>query len=247
MAIRSLALVDLLEGKYRDAKAKLSEALLLNLSGKDLLGESRNHLYMSIVLNGEGNAAVVERELDKASTCLKTMPPQVWLSAQIGVSDARCGSIEKAWKIFEDLRKNMDPNNPNENMYRHLLEGEIELAGGNRARGLDLLLLADRDEHTPLSIESLARAQRINGKSGEAVVSYEEFIKMSGRSVGWEPQQDWIAAHIDLAKLYMEGEQEEKARRVLQKFLSLWKSADPGLPLLKEARRLNEALAKTAP
>ena len=52
-ALRSLALLDLYLGKYRDAKAKLTEALLLNVSGKALLSEARNHLFMSILLEGE--------------------------------------------------------------------------------------------------------------------------------------------------------------------------------------------------
>ena len=90
-------------------------------------------------------------------------------------------------------------------------------------------MLADRDEHTPLSIESLARAQRVAGKSDDAIASYEEYIKMGNSSTGWEPQQYWIASCVDLAKLYMGRKEEEKARVVLKKFLTLWKSADPDL------------------
>lgn len=246
MALRSLALTDLRQGRYRDAKAKLKEALLLNISEKALLNEARNHLFISIVLEGEGDAAGVERELDKAAQCLKTVSPQVWVSAQIGVGYARGRSIEKARRILGSLRKDVNPNNPDENMYLHRLEGEIELARGNRARALELLMLADRDERSAVSIESLARAQRIAGNSDDAIASYEEFLKMRHQSTGWEPQQEWIAAHIHLASLYMARNEEEKARRVLREFLTLWKSADPDLPLLKEAQRLGMKLQVAA-
>jgi len=43
----------------------------------------------------------------------------------------------------------------------------------------------------------------------------------------------------------MAKKEEEKARRLLQKFLALWKDADPNLPLLKEAQRLNIILQAT--
>jgi tetratricopeptide (TPR) repeat protein len=140
----------------------------------------------------------------------------------------------------------VNSNDPVQNSDLHRLEGEIEMARGNQARGLELIMLADRDQRSPLTIESLARAQRIAGKPDDAIVSYEAFLEMHSRSDGWEPQQDWFGAHVHLAKLYLARNEEEKARRVLQEFLTLWKGADADLPLHKEALRLGKTLTVAA-
>ena len=242
-ALRSLALLDLYLGKYRDARPKLNEAILLNVSGKALLSEARNRLFMSILLEGETDSVGVQRELDKAAKCLETLAPQPWLSARIAIGWARGRSVDKAARTLEKVRKDTNPNDPAQTSELHRLEGEIELARGNQARALELLALADREEHGPLSIESLARAQQLAGKTVEATSSYEAFLALRGRSDGWEPQQYWFAAHVPLAKLYIDRKEAEKARRVLQELLTLWKGADPELPLYKEAQRLNQAIA----
>ncbi len=238
-ALRSLALLDLYLGRYRDAKPKLTEAILLSVSGKALLSEARNHVFMSILLDGEGDAAGVQRELDKAAGCLERLPPQPAFSTRVAVGLARGRNTEKAARILEKVRKDSNPNDPTENSELHRLEGEINLARGNQARGLELLALADSDKRTPFTIESLARAQRTGRhESDEATGSYEIFLGMRGRCDGWEPQQSWFHAHVQLAKVYRARNEGEKARRVLQQFLELWKSADTDLPVYKEARRL---------
>jgi tetratricopeptide (TPR) repeat protein len=245
MALRSLALLDLYQGKYREAKPKLEEALLLNVSAKAKLNEARNHLFMSILLEGQGDPAGSQRELDKAATCLKTVPPQVWLSSLIGVGYARGRSTEKAARLLDGVRRELNPNDSNQNKDLHRLEGEIELARGNHAKATEFLLLADREKQSPLTVESLARAYEVAGKSDDAIASYEAFLKMRSASDGWEPQQYWFAAHVNLAKLYLARKEEEKARRALQEFLTLWESADPDLPLIKEAQRLRKTLHVT--
>jgi len=242
-ALRSLALLDLYLGKYRDARPKLNEALLLNVSAKGLLSESRNHLFMSILLDGEGDSVGVQRELDTAAKCLETLAPQPWLSARIAIGWARGRNVEKAARILEKVKKDTNTNDPAQTSELHRLEGEVELARGNQAQAIELLVLADREQHGPLSIESLARAQRLAGKTAEVISSYEAFLALRGRSDGWEPQQYWFAAHTELAKLYVARNEGEKARRVLQQLLTVWKGADPELPLYKEAQRLSQAIA----
>jgi len=242
-AVRSMALLHLYQGQYREARKELTEALVLNVSAKNLLSEARNHLFMSILLDGEGASVGVQRELDTAAKCLETLAPQPWLSARIAIGWARGRNVDKAARILEKIRKDVNPNNAGENSELHRLEGEVELARGNLVRGLELITLADRDIRGPLSIESLARAQQIAGKADEAITSYEAFMDMLHKANGWEPQQYWFAAHVQLAKLYIDRKEAEKARRVLQQLLTLWKGADPELPLYKEAQRLSQATA----
>ena len=242
-ALRSLALLDLYQGKYHDAKAKLEEAVLLMVTGKAALSEARNRFFMYILLQGQGDAVGSMRELDKAAKCLESLSPQVWMNSRIGIAYARNRSIEKASRMLEVARKGLIANDAGQNSEMHRLEGEIELARGNRERAVELLLIADRESHGPFQMESLARAQMLAGKADDALASYEVLVGMRNESDGWEPQQDWLAAHVQLAKLYVSRKEEEKARRILGQFLALWKEADPDLSLNKEALRMSRTIA----
>ncbi len=65
---------------------------------------------------------------------------------------------------------------------------------------------------------------------------------MKARSLGLEPQQFWIDAHCRMAKLLVTRGERQKAKELLNTLLQMWKDADPELPLLKEARRLQSEL-----
>src|SRR5204863_7761070 len=126
---------------------------------------------------------------------------QVWLGAWLGVNYVRGGVPSKAAQMLEIVRKNDQQNSQNSSSLHHL-EGELELARGNHSRALDLLLLADRENRTPLTIESLAHAYSIAGNTNEVIATYETLIGMREGSMGWEPQQTWFAAHYNLAQTY---------------------------------------------
>lgn len=237
-ALRSLALLDLYQGKYRDARSNLQQALLSNKAEKALLSEARNHIFIYILLQGMGDQVESQRELDAATGCLESLPPQVWMTSRIGVGYARGRSVDKAARILDKIQKLVNPNDSIQTGDLHRLEGELELARGNKARAVELLQLADRENHSPLTVESLARAFEISGNTDEAVTAYETVVDMSNDAAGWEPQQDWLGAHVKLAKLYLGRNEIEKARKILGQFLELWKEADPGLPLNKDALSL---------
>ncbi len=246
-ALRSLALLELYQGKYRDAKARLREAILLNQAAKYLLPEARNHLYMAIVLDGLGEQALCLRELDRGAQALKTLPPQAWLAALLGSAYARSGGVAGAARMLDVVRKQSDLKNPKESSDLHLLEGEMELARGNRARAIELLLLADREMHSPLTVEALAHAYQTAGDTGQAIAWYETLMGMGHRFLGWEPQQLWLAAHYHLARAYLSRGEKDKAAKILDTLLNLWKEADTDLPLLHKAAQLQKELHRQEP
>ncbi len=237
-ALRSLALLELYHGEYRAAGGRLAEAILLNESAKVPLSKARNHLFMSIVHEGEGNRVGLLTELDKAAKCLDGLGVEASWICSVGIGYARSGARGKAARILEAAKQQIDRKNPNQSMHLHLLEGEIELAKGNRDRAIELFKLADLARHTPLTVESLARGYTGAGKTDQAIEAYETLIGMRGRSLGWEAQQLWVSAQYHLAKAYLSRGEKDKASKLVDGLLGLWKEADPELPLLKEARRM---------
>jgi eukaryotic-like serine/threonine-protein kinase len=45
-----------------------------------------------------------------------------------------------------------------------------------------------------------------------------------------------VLAHLQIARAYALEAQEDKSRAAYQDFLTLWKDADPDIPILKEAK-----------
>ncbi len=241
--LRSLALLDLFQGRYKDARPRLQEAILLNQSGKNPLGEARNHLYLSAVLEGQGDSAGELRELDQAAKLLPRVAPAAWLGSYVGVAYVRSGTVEKATRLLELIKAQTDLESPEQNSDLHRLEGEIELARGNQARAIELLQLADQENHNALTLESLAHAYSKTDNVDQAIASYEALIPTRAGWLLWEPQQLCIAAHIALAQAYLSRGEKDKARKTIETLLALWKNADSDLPLLLAARRLQAETA----
>jgi tetratricopeptide (TPR) repeat protein len=235
-------MLELYQGRYANARKHLEEALLLNVAAKSALTEARNHLYLSLVFEGTRNDAALLAELDKAVANLKGLPPQVWLASRMGVGYARAGAVGKARALLDVIRAQAETQIAQQSADVHRLEGELQLAQGDRAAAIDTLLLADREAQAPLTTESLARAYRISGDVPAAVAQYERLVSWDEGTIGWEPQQEWLASHYHLATLYQGQGQKEKAKPLVQRLLGLWKDADPDLPLLKDVRRLNTEL-----
>ncbi|MGH9650691.1 MAG: tetratricopeptide repeat protein, partial [Terriglobales bacterium] len=242
--LRSFAYLDLLHGRYHDAKPRLQEALLLDIARKTALSELREHNLVGMAYEGLGDRASQLRELDQALPLLSTLQDKIRAGLWLGIPYARNGAVAKAAQILEAMKPVADFNNPVQASDVHLLEGEVELARGNKDHAIELLLLADREKSSGLTLVSLARAYQLAGDTEQAIRWNEVLLAVKHPPFGWEAQQDWIAAHVHLAKLYLARGERDKAAARLNEFFTLWKDADPDLPLLKEAQRLQKEVAR---
>jgi len=96
--------------------------------------------------------------------------------------------------------------------------------------------LAQNEKSGTQTIEALARAYVAAGDLNQAITWYEKLIESPSPPLGWEPQQDWLAAHYHAAKAYLARGEKDKAAPLLEKLLTLWKDADPDIPLLIAAK-----------
>jgi tetratricopeptide (TPR) repeat protein/predicted Ser/Thr protein kinase len=241
--LRSLAWLDLYHGKYAAAKPRLQEALLSDESFKWSLSIVREHNLLALVASGQGDRAAQLRELDLAVPYLATSGLQVRAGLWIGAQYARAGNPTKAAEVLEKTRPVADARNPENSSDLQVLEAEVELAHGNKDRAIELFSLADGAKRSALTIEGLARAYEAAGNTEQAVVWYEQLLASAEPPIGWEPQQDWLAAHYRLARIYSAKGDKAKAATRLDWLLDAWKDADPGLPLLKSALSLKHEMS----
>lgn len=245
-ALRSIAMLDMYEGKYRDATTRLGEAVALNVAGKNALSEARSRLFLAMALDGRGRAAEARRELAlavKAATAAKASP---WVFARIGTSMARLGMVREAAAALEEVRRATDQASRDQLADLHRLEGELASARGDQATAVGSLTLADSDRNSAFTVESLARAHRLAGNRDEAMRWSADLISKVSTATGFEPQQGWLEAHYWLAVLREQAGDRAGAASAAGALLALWHDAEADAPMVKAVRALHARVSAPA-
>ncbi len=247
LATRSLALLDMYRGKYRSALERLQEAVVLNQSNRASLSESRNQFFRAQALQAQGKPQRTLEALDRSAAAWSATTGQPWLGSRIAIACARGGRLDKATQLMGKIRAQTDASDSQQASDLHRLEGEIEIARGVNEKGIELLLLADREKHSSLTQESLARAYRVSGNIDRARPAYDVLLAMPDLSLGWEAQQGWLDAHYWRATTDEGATSKGEALRVIDQLIVLWKDADPDLSVLNDARRLRTRFSQSLP
>jgi eukaryotic-like serine/threonine-protein kinase len=118
-----------------------------------------------------------------------------------------------------------------------LIRGSIELKRGNTARALELFAPAIPyesgwfDLYMPAYLRG--KAYLLSHRGQEAAAEFQKIINHRGVVLNTEIG---AVARIGLARAYAIQGDKVKAQSAYQDFLTLWKDADPGIPILKQAK-----------
>ena len=239
-ALRSLALLDMYEGKYRDALIKLNDATLSAHANRQYLSEARNRVFLAAIYRETADKTALLNELEKASELLAETGPQTWLLRHICTMYARSNETDRAMAILDEVHDHTDMEIPGQRSLFLYMEGEIELAKGNAAGALQKFQISDRSQKNEFASRGIAFANYQAGDYEEAIRHYEPILEKP--VFGWEAQHDWLWDHYFAARCYAELGQNNSAITLLDRFLDLWKEADEDSELLNRARRLRETL-----
>jgi tetratricopeptide (TPR) repeat protein len=127
------------------------------------------------------------------------------------------------------------------------LEAEIFMAEGSPGEAVEILEESvsltvpnmQTDSYGPYNMpfrrDILARAYHQSGRLDDAIAEYENLVEFV------PGEKDWHLIHpiyyLELGKLYEEKNLAAKAIENYEKFLDLWKDADPGLPEFEDAKK----------
>lgn len=240
---RSLALLNMYRGKYSMAGDHFSQAVLLDQTSKFLLSEMRDRLFLAGVHRMKGRAGDSEREMKAVQQILnklKVEPTFLYFSARVF---ARNGKLREAARLLDELKarlgdvlasSSVNRSDQSDQDYYNLLRGEVELAQGHYDQAVSLFKVAGQ-LRDGLALECQAYASRQAGNLDDAIGKYQEFLLRD--ALGGEAQEPWILAHYELGSLYEKKGRMDEAVKYYQKFLDIWREADPDLAILSEARQ----------
>jgi tetratricopeptide (TPR) repeat protein len=232
---RHMALLYMYQGKLTRAVDQLKEAIRLNNILGYGLSEYRDRIFLVTAYCRQGKQRMAIQELTKALEIRRRANIGPWWLLLAAKIYARMGMTAEAEAVFEEISSQINEENRNDRAIVNVLQGEIALTKGNTAEAVELFERAYLLREDIYVLESAANAYYQIKDLDKAVEKYSGII--SNVDLGWEAQDCWILAHYQLGKIYEEKGDVEKAIQYYQKFLSLWKDADPGTAKVKDARR----------
>jgi len=249
VGIERLAALYILQGRYNKAKDQYKQAIEYAENIVEKAWKSTSHLRLAAIYLNTGNPENALSELEKVweiaiEEDLQNDQRMVLLGKTLAYLEMKSlDGAQRATEELEDLiRKAM---NQKLMRYFYLLMGMTELERENYSSAIEefknaLSLLpfqydAIIGENHAAFFDSLALSYY---RAGDLESAREEYEKITKLTTGRLRNGDIYAkSFYMLGKIYEEQGNAAKAIEHYQKFLDLWKDADPGLPEVEDARK----------
>jgi serine/threonine protein kinase/tetratricopeptide (TPR) repeat protein len=196
-----------------------------------------------LAASGEANAALREALFGNAAEARHRSAAALKLSkghdvqAGAALALAIAGDTTQAQALASDLSKRYPEDTIVQFVYLPQIRAQIALGRNNPTNSVELLRAAEPYELGQNSVlhPAYVRGQAyLAGRQGsEASIEFQKILDHPGVVVN-----DAIGAlaHLGLARAYTMSGDTTKAKAAYQDFLTLWKDADPDIPILKQAK-----------
>jgi len=157
---------------------------------------------------------------------------------EVGLALAMAGDEDKADRLANDLANRFPENTAVQFDYLPTIRAQVALSRNDCSKALDALQAA-----APYEMGMMARMYPIYVR-GEAYLAAHrgheaaaEFQKiLDHRGIVLNSPVNGALAHLQLGRAYAMQGDTARARAAYQDFLTLWKDADPDIPVLKQAQ-----------
>ena len=185
------------------------------------------------MLAGQREAGL--RQLDKAVLLMKNKPVDPSQVFGLSVAYARAQQNAEASRLLDIGRKLRTTQTATTSPDALRCEGELALSRQEFETAVEKHRLArSLTNSRPYFTLPLANALMHASQAPEAITLYEEILTKP--PAAGDSHVDWVLAHKNLAQLYEQSGDREKARAMYQRFLEIWAGADAGLPAVVEAQ-----------
>ena len=149
--------------------------------------------------------------------------------------------LSRAQQLADDLERRFPEDTVVRFSYLPVLRARMALNQGDPAKAIELLQVAvpyelgarlDLGPLYPIYVRGEAHLAAHQGT--EAAIEFQKILDHRG-VVGSDPIG--ALAHLQLGRAYTLSGDKIKAKAAYQDFLTLWKDADPDIPILQQAKR----------
>jgi serine/threonine protein kinase/tetratricopeptide (TPR) repeat protein len=160
----------------------------------------------------------------------------------VALALARAGDPARAEAMVQDLRRRFPTDTLLNRYWLPSIQAAIAIDRKNPALAIETLEVTTPYElgGQPISLDTLypvylrGLAYLMERKGEAAIAEFQKIVDHRGRVANCPLG---ALVHLQLARAYALTAGAEKARSALQRFLALWKGADPDTPILRQAER----------
>jgi tetratricopeptide (TPR) repeat protein/predicted Ser/Thr protein kinase len=196
----------------------------------------------------QANAALREAEFGNASSARQNALAALALAlgrniqSVVGLALARADDTAQAQKLAESLNKDFPQDTVVQGYWLPSIRAAIEIEGKNAARALEILQTAapyELAQSQPFQLGMLypvylrGQAHLVAHEGKEAAVEFQKMIDHRGIVLN---SPLGALARLGLARAFALQGDTAKARAAYNDFFSLWKDADPDIPILQQAK-----------
>ncbi len=259
--LRLMGAINLFQGKFRKAEEAHKQALKLTSEVGEKLQQCHSHYALAYTYLKSGELDRAIEEIEKA-WILSVEEEDLYMQRRSlfskGLIYLEMGLPDKALQTAEELKTVIDSgmNKKAIRLYHHLM-GMLMLKNENFPKAIELFnqalsflhfqeggFLLPRNNHA-LFIESLALSYYKSGNLEKAVEEYERIISLTTGRLFYG--DIYAKSFYMLGKIYEQKEFKGKAIEYYEKFLDLWKNADPGIAEVEDARKRLAGLKSQKP
>jgi len=170
----------------------------------------------------------------EAASALEVLPQSENVESWGAEVLARCGNTARAQTLAQDLAKRFPRHTIINRYWLPTIEAQIALAAKKPAEAIELLR-----ETEPLEARSCnysyerGEAYLAAGQGSAAAIAFQQILDHPGLVRNCLPG---ALAHLQLGRAYALQGAAAKARAAYEDFLTLWKDADPDIPIFKQAK-----------
>jgi serine/threonine protein kinase/tetratricopeptide (TPR) repeat protein len=225
-------------GKLSRARELIQQAIDMQ-KNHGMIEGAQNDLALQAVTEADFGAC----QLAHPDAALLPPNPGRVASAVAAFALATCGDVAKAEILANSLNKNYPLETFAQKVDIPMIRAREELQRGNGSKAVDELRSTEAYEFgnvafgAPAYLRGLAYLKMKQG--GQAAAEFQKVIDHKGVT-GNTPHA--ALSRLGLGRAFALAGDSAKARTAYQDFFALWKDADPGIPVLKEAHAEYEKL-----
>jgi len=233
-----LSYIPTCQGRLDEALRVLDDGLAADrMEQEEGAYKARKHSLKAFILLEKESFDSAEEQAEKAVSIWRTIYPdnRVWGRYHLIHLLAEAGEIEKAEQVAQALRDDIGEDEEGRICYWWYAQGCVDFFKGNLEESIVNLEKAADHLHEFYPNYMLARAYLESGRLDKGVAQLEKMLLKHDESRA--ALGSWaVKAHYLLGLAYEKSGWNNKAVEQYERFLEIWKDADPGIPEVEDAK-----------